>query len=68
MLVNSNELFIKARKGNYAIPATNFIDLDSARSYIKVASQKKLPLILAFAQSHKDIIILEEAALIFKFL
>lgn len=68
MLVNSNELFIKARKGNYAIPAANYIDLDSARSYIKVAEQKKLPLILAFAQSHKNIISLEEAALIGKFL
>lgn len=68
MLVNSNELFIKARKGNYAIPATNYIDLDSARSYVKVAEQKRLPLILAFAQSHKDIISLEEAALIGKFL
>lgn len=68
MLVNSNELFIKARKGNYAIPATNYIDLDSARSYIKVAEQKKLPLILAFAQSHKEIISLEEAALIGKYL
>lgn len=68
MLVNSNELFVKARKGNYAIPAANYIDLDSARSYIKVAEQKRLPLILAFAQSHKDILSLEEAALIGKFL
>ena len=68
MLVNSNELFMKARKGNYAIPAANYIDLDSARSYIKVAEQKRLPLILAFAQSHKDILSLEEAALIGKFL
>lgn len=68
MLVNSNELFVKARKGNYAIPAANYIDLDSARTYIKVAEQNKLPLILAFAQSHKDIISLEEAALIGKFL
>ena len=68
MLVNSNELFVKARKGNYAIPAANYIDLDSARSYIKVAEQNKLPLILAFAQSHKEIISLEEAALIGKFL
>ncbi len=68
MLVNSIELFKKARQGNYAIPATNFIDLDSARTYVQVAEQRKLPLILAFAQSHRHIISLEEAALIGRYL
>src|SRR5699024_10775445 len=51
----------------FAIPATNFIDLDSARAYVEVAEERGLPLLLAFAQSHKDIISLEEAAVIGKF-
>lgn len=68
MLGSSKTIFEKARKGKYAIPAANFIDLDSARTYVKVAEARNLPLILAFAQSHKDILSLEEAAIIGKYL
>lgn len=68
MLVNSKELLLNAKKKKYAIPATNFIDLDSARTFVNVAEKRKLPLILPFAQSHRDIISLEEAALIGKYL
>jgi len=67
MLVTSKELFKKAQADNYAIPSANFIDLDSARAYVKVAEREKKPLILAFAQAHKDIIALEEAAIVGKF-
>lgn len=68
MIVNSKELLIQARKKGFAIPATNFIDLDSARTYVEVAEERGLPLILAYAQSHSNIISLEEAALIGKYL
>ncbi|MDT2760466.1 class II fructose-bisphosphate aldolase [Enterococcus xiangfangensis] len=68
MLVNSKEILLKARKENYAIPATNFIDLDSARTFVTVAEKLNKPLILPFAQAHKEIISLEEAALIGKYL
>mgnify|MGYP000919289619 FL=1 len=68
MLGSSKTIFEKARKGKYAIPAANFIDLDSARTYVEVAEARNLPLILAFAQSHKDILSLEEAAIIGKYL
>lgn len=68
MLGSSKTIFEKARKGKYAIPAVNFIDLDSARTYVEVAEARNLPLILAFAQSHKDILSLEEAAIIGKYL
>ena len=64
MLVNSKELLIEAKKRRFAIPAANFIDLDSARTYVKVAQELNLPLILAFAQSHKHLIPLDEAAAI----
>lgn len=67
MLVNTRQLFKEAQEKGYAIPAANFIDLDSARSYVEVAENRGLPLILAFAQSHKDIISLEEAAIIGKY-
>ena len=64
MKVNSNKVLPTAQKLGFAIPATNFIDLDSARIFVKVAEERKLPLILAFAESHRHIISLEEAALI----
>lgn len=67
MLVNTKELFKVAQEKGFAIPATNFIDLDSARSYVEVAEERGLPLLLAFAQSHNDIISLEEAAIIGKY-
>ncbi|MGX2945926.1 class II fructose-bisphosphate aldolase [Enterococcus alishanensis] len=68
MLVNTKEMFEQARKGNYGIPATNFIDLDSARTFVTVAQEQNKPLILPFAQAHKEYISLEEAALIGKYL
>ncbi|MDZ5588800.1 class II fructose-bisphosphate aldolase [Enterococcus cecorum] len=68
MLVTSKELFSLAEEGKFAIPATNFIDLDSARTYVDTAEDLKLPLILAFAQQHEEFISLEEAALIGKYL
>ncbi len=67
MLVSSSELFKKAQKENFAVPAPNFIDLDSARSYIEVATEKNLPIILAFAEAHTALLPLEEAALIGKY-
>lgn len=67
MLVNTKELFAQAQAKGFAIPAANFIDLDSARAYVEVAEERGLPLILAFAQSHRDIISLDEAAIIGKY-
>ena len=68
MLVSSKELYKIAEENNFAIPATNFIDLDSARTYVETAKKLKKPLILAFAESHMGLISLEEAALIGKYL
>ena len=64
MKVNSSKVLPIAQKIGFAIPATNFIDLDSARTFVKVAEERRLPLILAFAESHRQILSLEEAALI----
>lgn len=68
MLVTSKELFMDAENSNYAIPATNFIDLDSARIFVKTAEKLQKPLILAFAEAHMELMSLEEAALIGKYL
>ncbi|MEY8371572.1 class II fructose-bisphosphate aldolase [Aerococcaceae bacterium 50-4] len=64
MKVNTEKMFKIAQEQNFAIPATNFIDLESARIYTEVAESRKLPLILAYAESHKEILSLEEAAII----
>lgn len=68
MLVTSKELFKQAQENHYAIPAANFFDLDSARAYTSVANQMNKPLILAFAQAHLEMMSLEEAALVGKYL
>lgn len=68
MLVGSKQLLKVAQENSFAVPAVNFIDLDSARSYVEVSDERNLPLILAFAQSHNHILSLEEAALIGKYL
>jgi len=63
MLVTSKELYQKAQEGNYAIPAPNFIDVESMKTYLEVAEELRTPVILALAESHLDLISLEEAAL-----
>lgn len=68
MLVNSKEILIEAKSKRFAVPSTNFIDLNSARTYVKVAGERNFPLFLSFAQSHSEFISLEEAALIGKYL
>lgn len=67
MLINSREILNKCRDLKIAIPSANFIDLNSIRAYIRAAEDYKLPLIVAYAQSHKNLISLEEAAIIGKF-
>ncbi len=64
MKVNSIDLFKDAQERKYAIPSTNFIDLDTARTYVDTAEELNMPLFLSFAQSHSHIISIEEAAAI----
>lgn len=68
MLVTTKEMFQYAEEKNFAIPAANFFDLDSARVFVDTAEKLRKPLILAFAQSHMDMLSLKEAALIGKYL
>lgn len=68
MLVTSKEMLNDAKKNHYAVPAANFFDFDSARTYVKAAEDLGKPLMLAFAQSHIEYLPLEQAALIGKYL
>ena len=52
MLVTSKELFQKAQQQHFAIPAPNFIDLESLRWHMETAEKLKLPLLLALAETH----------------
>ncbi|MGM0126262.1 fructose-bisphosphate aldolase, class II [Enterococcus sp. AZ194] len=63
MLVTSKELFKQARENGYAIPAPNFIDVESMKVYVEVAEELGLPVLIALAESHLNLISLEEAAL-----
>lgn len=67
MLVNGKKLLREAREKRYAIPAANFIDMESARAYVEAAEELSMPLILAYAQAHQSFLSLEEAALIGKY-
>lgn len=67
MLVSSKELFKAARKNNFAIPSTNFVDQNSIKAYIEVAEKLNLPIILSFAEAHKNYLSFDEALLLGKY-
>ena len=67
MLVNSKELFKIAQENKFAIPAANFIDQYTLRSYVGVAESLNLPIIVSFAQAHHEVMHVEEAALLGKY-
>lgn len=67
MLVTSKELFKKAQKGNYAIPAPNFMNDLSLKTYVECAEDKKLPLLACFAEVHTEFMDIEEAAILGKY-
>lgn len=67
MIVTSKELFKEARKKNFAFPAPNYVDQNSAASYIAVAEELELPVILAFAEAHQSYLSFDEAVAIGKY-
>ena len=62
MIINSKKALLEAKKNNFAIISANFIDNNSARVYVKTAEELDLPIFLSYAQSHSNILSLEEAA------
>ena len=67
MLVNTKEMFEKSMKGHYAIVAPDYWDSNSCRTYVETAEELKVPVILSFAQAHRDMLSLEEAYMIGSF-
>jgi len=67
LLVLSKELFMVARKNNFAIPAPNFVDQTSIKAYIEVAEKLNLPVILAYAEAHKDFLSFDDALYLGKY-
>lgn len=49
-LVNSKEMFKKALKEGYAIPAFNVCNMESAQAVAEVAGEKNLPVIIAVSE------------------
>ena len=45
-LVNTREMFAKAIKGGYAIPAFNFNNMEQLQAIVKAAVETKSPVIL----------------------
>lgn len=67
VLVTSKDLFKIAKHHKFAIPAVNFMDQYTLRTYISVAEKLNLPIIVSFAQAHHEEMDLEEAALLGKY-
>ncbi|MEF9969607.1 MAG: class II fructose-bisphosphate aldolase [Ruthenibacterium sp.] len=66
MLTNSKEILLQAKKDNCAVLAPDYVDLDSARAYVRAAEKCGKPIILSSAESLKGIMSLKEAAAVGK--
>ena len=64
MLVNSLEILKKAKEGRYAIPSPDFFNQSSLKAYVEVAQELNKPIIIAHSEAFKDILSIEEAALL----
>ena len=53
-LVNSRELFAKAVKGGYAIPAFNFNNMEQMQAIITAAANTKSPVILHLSNGARN--------------
>ena len=53
-LVNTKEMFAKAIKGGYAIPAFNFNNMEQLQAIIKAAAETKSPVILQVSKGARN--------------
>ncbi|MDE6384297.1 MAG: class II fructose-1,6-bisphosphate aldolase [Paramuribaculum sp.] len=53
-LVNTREMFAKAIKGGYAIPAFNFNNMEQLQAIIKAATDEKSPVILQVSKGARN--------------
>lgn len=59
MLVNLKEILADAKQNHYAVGAFNGVDTSTVRAVIAAAEELNKPVILMFAEVHKDIIPLD---------
>ena len=55
-LVNTREMFAKAIKGGYAIPAFNFNNMEQLQAIIQAAVETKSPVILQVSKGAKALV------------
>lgn len=67
MLVTTKKMFEEAKAGNYAVVAPDYYDNNSVRDYVQVAEELHQPIILSYAEVHKEMLSIEEAALLGKY-
>ena len=53
-LVNTREMFAKAVKGGYAIPAFNFNNMEQLQAIIKASAETKSPVILQVSKGARN--------------
>ncbi|MCQ2158186.1 MAG: class II fructose-bisphosphate aldolase, partial [Bacteroidales bacterium] len=53
-LVNTREMFKKAVKGGYAVPAFNFNNMEQLQAIIKAAATEKSPVILQVSKGARN--------------
>ncbi|MBO6160163.1 MAG: class II fructose-bisphosphate aldolase, partial [Bacteroidales bacterium] len=53
-LVNTREMFAKAVKGGYAIPAFNFNNMEQLQAIIQACAEKKSPVILQVSKGARN--------------
>ena len=61
MLVNTKEMFQRAKEGGYAIAAPDYWDSVSCKTFVKTCEKLGIPTVLSYAQAHLDMQSLEEA-------
>lgn len=68
MLVNGKQVLDAAKAGRYGVPAPDYLDLDSARVFVRTAEEMGKPVILSYPQLLDTAFPLEEAAAVGKLL
>lgn len=68
MLMSSRYVLNQAKKKRMGIIAPDFVDSESAKVFVMTAEKMGMPIILSFAEAHKEILCLEEAAAIGKYM
>lgn len=66
MLVNGKQVLADAKAGKYGVPAPDYLDLDSARVFVRTAEELGKPVILSYPQLEDATFPLEEAAAVGK--